>query len=77
MRYLSQCWRLPLRSGEFSGPVLPGAYQAPASERNMTPPTTRPMLELPTPAGFALLSALAVLGTLLATAVASRSPKVA
>jgi ABC-2 type transport system permease protein len=37
----------------------------------------RPYLELPTAAGFALLCALAVLGTLLATAIAGRSPKAA
>lgn len=37
----------------------------------------RPYLELPTAAGFAVLGALALLGTLLAAAIASRSPKVA
>jgi ABC-2 family transporter len=37
----------------------------------------RPYLELPTAAGFALLGALALLGTLLAAAIAARSPKVA
>ncbi len=37
----------------------------------------RPYLELPTLGGFAVLGALAVLGTILATAVARRSPKVA
>ena len=37
----------------------------------------RPYLELPTAAGFAFLCALAVLGTLIAAALAARSPKVA
>jgi hypothetical protein len=37
----------------------------------------RPYLELPTAAGFAMLGALALLGTLLAAAIASRSPTVA
>ena len=37
----------------------------------------RPYLELPTAAGFAVLCALALLGTLLATTIAGRSPKAA
>jgi hypothetical protein len=37
----------------------------------------RPYLELPTAARSAVLGALALLGTLLAAAIASRSPKVA
>jgi ABC-2 type transport system permease protein len=37
----------------------------------------RPYLELPTAAGFAFLCALGLLGTLLAAAIAGRSPKVA
>jgi ABC-2 type transport system permease protein len=37
----------------------------------------RPYLELPAAAGFTVLCALALLGTLLATAIADRSPKVA
>ncbi len=37
----------------------------------------RPYLELPTAAGFAVLGTLALLGALLATAIANRSPKVA
>ena len=37
----------------------------------------RPYLELPTAAGFAVLCALAVLGILLATVIAGRSPKAA